>query len=56
MEVANSLAYYNTATIPEVKRFIIQARGGSTVVQRPTTDRNMLGLNPATMFVQKKIM
>ncbi len=55
MEVANSPAYYNTATITEVKSFIVQARGGSTVVQRLTTDRNMLGLNPASMFLQKTI-
>ncbi len=55
MEVANSLAYYNTATITEVKSFIVQARGGRTVVQRPITDRNMLGLNPASILVQKKM-
>ncbi len=29
MEVANTLAYYNTATITAVKSFIVQAPGGS---------------------------
>jgi hypothetical protein len=28
MEVANTLAYYDTATITDMKRFIVQAPGG----------------------------
>jgi hypothetical protein len=37
MEVANTLAYYDTATITAVKSFIVQAPGGSPiqVLSRP---------------------
>jgi hypothetical protein len=31
MEVANTLAYYNAATITAVKSFIVQAPGGSLI-------------------------
>jgi hypothetical protein len=31
MEMANTLAYYNTATITAIKRFIVQAIGANPI-------------------------
>jgi hypothetical protein len=52
--VANTLAYYNTATITAIKSFIVQAPGANVIKQlQQFFMANHRGKNPTISRVQK---
>ncbi len=55
IEAANTLAYYSMATITSVKRFLVQAPGG-TAVEHLTHNPKVEGLSPnAGTGLMKKV-